>query len=57
MKGFVYGATPRQPAYIILSQAQAKDCYLTGDLPADTVKRVESALSGRAGFVRVYRQR
>ncbi|MEU4498699.1 glycosyltransferase [Streptomyces sp. NPDC023998] len=54
VKGFVYGATARQPAYIILSQAQTKDVYLTGDLPADTVKRVESALSGAAGFVRVY---
>ncbi|WP_406398290.1 glycosyltransferase [Streptomyces sp. NBC_00879] len=54
VKGFVYGATPKEPAYIILSQAQARDLYLTGELPADTVKRLESALSGAAGFARVY---
>lgn len=54
VKGFVYGATAKEPAYIILSQAQARDLYLTGELPADTVKRLESALSGAAGFARVY---
>ncbi|WP_406276277.1 glycosyltransferase [Streptomyces sp. NBC_00191] len=54
VKGFVYGATAKEPAYIILSRAQARDLYLTGELPADTAKRLESALSGAAGFARVY---
>lgn len=52
--GFVHGATVKEPAYIILSQTQAKDVYLTGELPENTVKRLETALSGAPGFVRVY---
>ncbi|MGW1490326.1 glycosyltransferase [Streptomyces sp. NPDC002402] len=59
VKGFAYGATAKEPAYIVLSRAQAMDTYLTGVLPARTMQRVDSALSGASaeGFTRVYGNR
>ncbi|NUK06438.1 glycosyltransferase [Streptomyces lunaelactis] len=57
VKGFAYGASAKEPAYIILTRAQAQDLYLTGVLPADTMARLESALPGAEGFTRVYSNR
>jgi hypothetical protein len=54
---FAARATARRPAYVILSRTQAIECYLTGVLPADTVRRLESALSGAPGFTLVHRNR
>ncbi|MGC9541913.1 glycosyltransferase [Streptomyces sp. UG1] len=55
LKPFVEGATVRDPAYILLSRAQAAECYLNGTLPADTTRRLESQMSKTWGFVPVYR--
>ncbi|MFI2629379.1 glycosyltransferase [Streptomyces collinus] len=52
---FIDGATVREPAYIVLSRAQAAECYLNGTLPADTMQRMEKAMSDTWGFVRVFR--
>ena len=57
LEPFVEGATASQPAYIILSRAQAEDCYLNGTLPADTVQRLETAMSRAPGFAPVYRNK
>ncbi|MFI2433605.1 glycosyltransferase [Streptomyces sp. NPDC018693] len=54
LEPFIEGATEREPAYIVLSRAQAAACYLYGTLPADTMQRLESAMSQTWGFVRVY---
>ncbi|MEV5437069.1 glycosyltransferase [Streptomyces sp. NPDC052682] len=54
LEPFIEGATVRQPAYIVLSRAQAAACYLNGTLPADTMRRLESAMAQTWGFVRVY---
>ncbi|MET7691765.1 glycosyltransferase [Streptomyces sp. NPDC005483] len=55
LEPFVQGATPVRPAYIILSRAQSADVYLRGILPADTMGRMESALSKTRGYIPVYR--
>jgi hypothetical protein len=52
---FIDGATVREPAYIVLSRAQAAECYLNGSLPADTMQRMDRAMSNTWGFVRVFR--
>jgi hypothetical protein len=57
LEPFVRLATPEAPAYIILSRAQAADLYLRGVLPADTMQRMESALSKASGYVPVYRSK
>jgi len=46
---------PGTPAYLVLTRAQAAECYLTGILPADTMARLEAAVAGRPGFTTVYR--
>ncbi|WP_328766891.1 glycosyltransferase [Streptomyces sp. NBC_00286] len=57
LEAFIEGATVREPAYIILSRAQAAELYLTGTLPADTMQRLETAMSDTWGFVPVYRNK
>lgn len=57
LKGFVETAAATEPVYIILSRAQATETYLTGALPADTMKRLETALAGAKEFTPVYRNR
>lgn len=57
LAGFVKRATPRQPAYVILSRAQAADIYQRGVLPAGTVQRMDSALAKSPDYVRVYRNK
>jgi uncharacterized membrane protein YeaQ/YmgE (transglycosylase-associated protein family) len=57
LEPFVEGATASQPAYIMLSRAQAEDCYLNGTLPADTMRRLETAMNGAPGFAPVYRNK
>lgn len=54
---FVAGSTARRPAYILLSRAQALECYLTGVFPADTVRRMEQSLSKTPGYSVVYHNR
>ena len=49
------GTQPGIPAYLVLTRAQAAECYLTGILPADTMARLEAAVAGRPGFTTVYR--
>ncbi|MGW9038667.1 glycosyltransferase, partial [Streptomyces sp. NPDC055721] len=51
---FVYGATPAEPAYVVLSRAQGMNTYLTGALPTDFSDRMESAMASAPGFTRVY---
>ena len=46
---------PGVPAYLILSRAQAAECYLTGDLPADTQSRLQAAVAAAPGFTAVFR--
>ncbi|MET7599235.1 glycosyltransferase [Streptomyces sp. NPDC005481] len=55
LAGFVQRATPQEPAYIILSRAQAADIYQRGVLPDDTVQRMDSALSKNPDYFPVYR--
>ncbi|AMW14261.1 glycosyltransferase [Streptomyces qaidamensis] len=55
LEPFIDGATVREPAYIVLSRAQAAECYLNGTLPADTMQRMDKAMSETWGFVRVFR--
>lgn len=55
LEPFIDGATVREPAYIVLSRAQAAECYLNGTLPADTMRRMDEAMSNTWGFVRVFR--
>ncbi|MET8222658.1 glycosyltransferase [Streptomyces sp. NPDC004082] len=55
LAGFVQRATPQQPAYIILSRAQAADIYQRGALPANTLLRLESALSKNRDYIPVFR--
>ncbi len=57
LEPFVVNATESQPAYIVLTRAQAEDCYLNGTLPADTMQRLESAMSDAPGFAPVYRNK
>ncbi|WP_406836260.1 glycosyltransferase [Streptomyces sp. AHU1] len=57
LEGFVQRASPTQPAYIILSRAQAADLYQRGILPGGTVQRMESALSRAPGYIPVYRSK
>ncbi|MET9407978.1 glycosyltransferase [Streptomyces sp. NPDC002935] len=57
LAGFVQRATPQQPAYIILSRAQAADIYQRGILPADTMQRMDSALSKTRDYIPVYRSK
>ncbi len=54
VEGYVYGATPTRPAYIVLSRAQTMNCYLTGTLPASLTPRLEAAMAGAEGFTRVW---
>ncbi|MFC9245560.1 glycosyltransferase [Streptomyces sp. NPDC057136] len=44
-----------EPAYILLSRAQSADVRLNGELPADFVRRLESALAKAPSFTPVYR--
>jgi hypothetical protein len=57
LEPFVDGATVREPAYIVLSRAQAAECYLNGTLPADTMRRMDTAMADTAGFVQVFRSK
>jgi hypothetical protein len=50
--GFVPVGTP---AYLILSRAQMWELKLTGELPADTIARLEDVLPHTPGFTLVYR--
>ncbi|NUK24616.1 glycosyltransferase [Streptomyces lunaelactis] len=50
-------ATASEPAYVILSRAQAAETYLDGGLPADTMSRLQSALAKAPNFTLVYRNR
>ncbi|WP_344389148.1 glycosyltransferase [Streptomyces vastus] len=54
LEPFIEEATAREPAYIVLSRAQAAALYLYGTLPADTMQRLESAMSKEQGFTRIY---
>ncbi|MEX0170440.1 glycosyltransferase [Streptomyces sp. LMG1-1-1.1] len=51
---FLYGATEKQPAYVVLSRAQDMNGYLTGTLPADTSQRMRAAMAAAPGFTLVY---
>ncbi|MFE1287098.1 glycosyltransferase [Streptomyces sp. NPDC058751] len=55
LEGFVQRASPQQPAFIILSRAQAADIYQTGILPAGITRRMDSALSKNRDYFPVYR--
>ena len=55
LKEAVGQTPPGVPAYLILSRAQAAECYLTGDLPADTQSRLQAAVQSAPGFTAVYR--
>jgi hypothetical protein len=55
LEPFIDGATVREPAYIVLTRAQAAECYLNGTLPADTMRRMDTAMADTAGFVQVFR--
>ncbi|MGW0610767.1 glycosyltransferase [Streptomyces sp. NPDC002788] len=57
LEPFIDGATVREPAYIVLSRAQAAECYLNGILPADTMQRMDTAMSNTWGFVQVFRNK
>ncbi|MDG9708627.1 glycosyltransferase [Streptomyces sp. DH10] len=57
LKPFIDGATVREPAYIVLSRAQAAECYLNGTLPADTMQRMDTAMANTWGFVQVFRNK
>lgn len=57
LEPFIEDAGPDSPAYIVLSRAQAAECYLNGTLPADTMRRMETAMSKTYGFVPVYRNK
>ncbi|MFD6551512.1 glycosyltransferase [Streptomyces sp. NPDC058398] len=57
LEGFIQRADPQQPAYIILSRAQAADLYQRGILPGGTVQRLDSALSKTPGYIPVYRSK
>lgn len=57
LEGFIQRASPQQPAYIILSRAQAADLYQRGILPGGTVQRLDSALSKTPGYIPVYRSK
>ncbi|MFD8734950.1 glycosyltransferase [Streptomyces sp. NPDC059618] len=57
LEGFIQRASPEQPAYIILSRAQAADLYERGILPGGTVQRMDSVLSKTPGFIPVYRSK
>ncbi|MEV6195087.1 glycosyltransferase [Streptomyces sp. NPDC051920] len=54
LEGFLQQASPQQPAYIILSRAQDADIYQTGILPADFMRRMNSALSKDPDYIPVY---
>ncbi|WP_329298359.1 glycosyltransferase [Streptomyces sp. NBC_00659] len=57
LEGFIQRASPQQPAYIILSRAQAADLYQRGILPGGTVQRLDSALSKTPSYIPVYRSK
>lgn len=57
LRPFLRRATAQRPAYVVLSRAQAADCYFRGVLPADVVPRLETAMSRTRGFVAVYRNK
>ncbi|MFF0200223.1 glycosyltransferase [Streptomyces sp. NPDC005017] len=57
LEGFVQRASPQQPAYIILSRAQAADIYQTGVLPADIMRRMDSALATDPDYIPVLRNK
>ncbi|MGJ5828358.1 hypothetical protein [Streptomyces ossamyceticus] len=57
LEPFLRRTTAERPAYIILSRAQAAELYLRGVLPADTVRRTDTALSKTWGYVPVYRDK
>ncbi|MFF8840436.1 glycosyltransferase [Streptomyces sp. NPDC015130] len=54
VEGFVFGATEKNPAYIVLSRAQDMNLFVTGALPADLPERIQSVLSDAPGFTKVY---
>ncbi|MFE0458490.1 glycosyltransferase [Kitasatospora sp. NPDC058965] len=43
------------PTYLVLTRAQAAECYLTGTLPADTVARLRAAADALPALTPVYR--
>ncbi|MYS93095.1 MULTISPECIES: hypothetical protein [Streptomyces] len=47
----------KHPAYILLSRAQRADIHLNGEMPADFMDRLESALSKAPDVKRVYDSR
>ena len=51
----VGGSPPGVPAFLVLTRAQAAECYLTGLLPADTLARLDAAVAQQPGFTAVYR--
>jgi hypothetical protein len=57
LEPFIEGATVREPAYIVLTRAQAAECYLNGILPADIMQRMDTAMSRTWGFVPVLRNK
>lgn len=57
LEPFLAHSTAAKPAYIVLSRAQAAECYLNGTLPADTVQRLESQIAKARGFTTVYRNK
>ncbi|WP_206439584.1 glycosyltransferase [Streptomyces scabichelini] len=44
-----------RPAYVLLNRAQRAAVYLNGDMPADFIRRLNSALSKAPNFTEVYR--
>jgi hypothetical protein len=57
LEPFLAHSTAAKPAYVVLSRAQAAECYLNGTLPADTVQRLESQIAKARGFTTVYRNK
>jgi hypothetical protein len=57
LEPFLAHTTAAKPAYIVLSRAQAAECYLNGTLPADTVQRLESQIEKAHGFTTVFRNK
>lgn len=56
LEAAVAGTTPGTPSYLVLTRAQAAECYLTGILPADTMARLQSAVERTPGFTAVRRE-
>ncbi|MHA6764291.1 hypothetical protein [Streptacidiphilus sp. PAMC 29251] len=55
LRAAVQGTAPGVPAYLVLTRAQAAECYLTGLLPADTSARLQAAVGHSPGYTVVYR--